>query len=176
MPKDYLNFRLTGETAMDWTEAASSFMADPGLKQWSPAAMRALELPFALLPSLLDPQDRMGRISRDAADATGLAQGLPVFTGAGDFPAAILGSGVTRADQLSDVTGTSFLLTRPVPSPLRHPDVMNLAMASGGWGAFAVVDAAGDAIRWPRARWTARAAAMPTCRLKRKPWRPAPRA
>ena len=148
MPKDYLNFRLTGETAMDWTEAGSSFMADPDHMSWSPAAMRALELPDSLLPSLLKPQDRVGRITRQAAEATGLAQGLPVFTGAGDFPAAILGSGVTREDQLSDVTGTSFLLTRPVSNPLRHPDVMNLAMASGGWGAFAVVDAAGDAIRW----------------------------
>lgn len=148
MPKDYLNFRLTGETAMDWTEAASSFMSDPELGRWSSGAMRALELPEGLLPPLLLPEAAVGRVTRQAAEETGLPQGLPVFTGAGDFPAAMLGSGVTRADQLSDVTGTSFLLTRPVARPLVHPDVMNVALASGGWGAFAVVDAAGDAIRW----------------------------
>jgi xylulokinase len=148
MPKDYLNFRLTSEVAMDWTKAASSFMSDPELGGWSPHAMRALELPVALLPPLLPPQASVGRITRQASEKTGLPKGIPVFTGAGDFPAAILGSGMTRDDQLSDVTGTSFLLTRPVGRPLIHPDVMNVAMASGGWGAFAVVDAAGDAIRW----------------------------
>lgn len=148
MPKDYLNFRLTGETAMDWTEAGSSFMSDPEGGRWSPHAMRALDLPEALLPPLLPPEAAVGRITRQASEETGLAEGIPVFTGAGDFPAAMLGSGVTREDQLSDVTGTSFLLTRPVTRPLIHPDVMNVALASGGWGAFAVVDAAGDAIRW----------------------------
>jgi len=148
MPKDYLNFRLTGETAIDWMEAGSSFMSDPELGRWSTRAMCALELPEALLPPLLPPQAAVGRITRLASEETGLRQGIPVFTGAGDFPTAMLGSGVTREDQLSDVTGTSFLLTRPVVRPLVHPDVMNVALASGGWGAFAVVDAAGDAIRW----------------------------
>ena len=64
MPKDYLNFRLTGETAMDWTEAGSSFMSDPEGGRWSPHAMRALDLPDALLPPLLPPEAAVGRITR----------------------------------------------------------------------------------------------------------------
>jgi xylulokinase len=148
MPKDYLNFRLTGEATMDWTEAASSFIADTRNKSWSLDAMEALELPSTILPTLLKSEDLVGKITKKAADETGLPIGTPVFAGSGDFPAAILGSGVTREDQLSDVTGTSLLLTRPVRDPLIHPNIMNVGLASGGWGAFAVVDAAGDAIRW----------------------------
>ena len=148
MPKDYLNFRLTGEAAMDWTEAASSFLADTNQQSWSLDATRSLEIPISLLPPLLKSESLVGKITRQAAEETGLPIGIPVFAGSGDFPAAILGSGVTREDQISDVTGTSFLLTRPVIEPLVHADIMNVGLASGGWGAFAVVDAAGDAIRW----------------------------
>ncbi|MDZ4393185.1 xylulokinase [Cypionkella sp.] len=148
MPKDYLNFRLTGEAAMDWSEAGSSFLSDPAQRTWSAQAARNLGLDPGILPPLLPSTARLGRVTRDAAAATGLPQGVPVLAGAGDFPAAILGSGVTEPGQVSDITGTSFLLTRLVPEPLRHQSVMNVAMASSGWGAFAVVDAAGDAVRW----------------------------
>lgn len=148
MPKDYLNFRLTGEAAMDWTEAGSSFLADPAAGRWSAPAAETLGVPARLLPPILRGEDRVGRVSRAAAEATGLPAGLPVFAGAGDYPAAVLGSGVTGPGQISDITGTSFLLTRMVASPLLHPEVMNIPAATCGWGAFAVVDAAGDAIRW----------------------------
>jgi xylulokinase len=55
---------------------------------------------------------------------------------------------VTRPGQVSDITGTSFLLTYLTETPILGPDVMNVATATPGWGSFAVVDAAGDAIRW----------------------------
>lgn len=148
MPKDYLNFRLTGEAAMDWSEAGSSFLSDPLRRNWSAQAVHGLGLDPAILPPLLSATAWLGRITAKAAEVTGLPPGVPVLAGAGDFPAAILGSGVTEPGEISDITGTSFLLTRLVADPLRHPQVMNVAMATGGWGAFAVVDAAGDAVRW----------------------------
>jgi xylulokinase len=148
MPKDYLNFRLSGEAAMDWTEAGSSFLADADRKIWSPDAAARLSVPAHILPPMIEGTGRLGKVTRRAAAETGLPEGLPVFGGAGDFPAAILGSGVTETGQVSDITGTSFLLTRLGPHPVRHPEVMNVAIATGGWGAFAVVDAGGDAVRW----------------------------
>ncbi len=148
MPKDYLNFRLTGVAAMDWTEAGSSFLSDPGRGCWSDAAAAALGVPRHLLPPILRGEDQVGWITAAAAEATGLGPGTPVFVGVGDYPAAVLGTGATGQGQIADITGTSFLLTRMVEAPIRHPEVMNIAAATGGWGAFAVVDAAGDAIRW----------------------------
>jgi len=148
MPKDWINFRLTGEVAVDWTEAGSSFISDPRSSNWSADLASLIGIDPTILPPILPCTQRIGSILEEVATDLGLPQGLPVFGGAGDFPAAILGSGVTEPGNVSDVTGTSFLLTCLRSEPLLSPDVMNVALASGGWGSFAVVDAAGDAVRW----------------------------
>lgn len=148
MPKDYINFRLTGELAMDWSEAGSSFLCNAAARDWSAVMAARLGVAQHILPALLTSQTILGPLQASAAEATGLAAGTPVLVGAGDFPCAILGSGVTGLGQVSDVTGTSFLLTRIGAAPLAHPQVMNVALPQCGWGAFAVVDAAGDAVRW----------------------------
>lgn len=148
MPKDYINFRLTGELAMDWSEAGSSFLSHATARDWSAVMAARLGVAQHILPAILPSQTILGPLHAAAAEATGLAAGTPVLVGAGDFPCAILGSGVTEPGQVSDVTGTSFLLTRIGTAPLAHPQVMNVALPLRGWGAFAVVDAAGDAVRW----------------------------
>lgn len=148
MPKDWINLCLTGEAAIDWTEAGSSFLSDAATGDWSKDLARLIGIDPAILPHILRSTQRVGHVTQRAAEATGLPSGLPVYAGAGDFPAAILGSGVTRPGSVSDITGTSFLLTCLLDSPLHDPHIMNVALASQGWGAFAVVDAAGDAIRW----------------------------
>jgi xylulokinase len=148
MPKDWLNLCLCGETAMDWTEAGSSFLSDPGERRWSPELAAALGVDPAILPPILPAAGILGRVTPRAAAETGLPAGLPVIVGGGDFPVAILGSGVTAPGQVSDITGTSFLLTCLARQPITGPQIMNVATAGSGWGAFAVVDAAGDAIRW----------------------------
>lgn len=148
MPKDWINLRLCGEIAMDWTEAGSSFLSDPETRGWSETCATSLGIDPTILPPILPCTAILGRVTAQVAAQTGLRVGLPVIVGGGDFPASILGSGVTEPGQVSDITGTSFLLTCLATHPITGPDIMNVATATPGWGAFAVVDAAGDAIRW----------------------------
>lgn len=148
MPKDYINLRLTGLAAMDWSEAGSSYLSDPHQCTWSDEAAMRLGLNPSILPTLEPSAKVVGCITAAAAAETGLPRGLPVLIGTGDYPCALLGSGVTQPGQVSDITGTSFLLTSLVQHPVLHSQIMNIAMTPAHWGAFAVVDAAGDAIRW----------------------------
>jgi xylulokinase len=150
MPKDYINFRLCGETAMDWTEAGSSFLMDPASRDWSTEQAAILDVDPAILAPLVSPWTQIGAIHGAAAKATGLPVGLPVFAGGGDYPIAIAGSGAIAPGAISDITGTSYLLTAIGDAPVIDPAVMNVMTVDGSWGAFAVVDAAGDAIRWAR--------------------------
>ena len=48
----------------------------------------------------------------------------------------------------SDIAGTSAIATLLREQPLHDPLVANVAVPGGLWGAFTLVDAGGDAIRW----------------------------
>ncbi len=150
MPKDYVNFRLTGERATDWTEASCSFLMDPAMSEWSATMIDRLGLDAAKLAPIRMPQEVLGRVTAEAAAATGLPSGLPVLVGGGDYPIALLGSGANRPGLGSDVTGTSTIITQILSAPILAPDISNVAIADGLWGAFVLLDSGGDAMRWAR--------------------------
>lgn len=148
MPKDYVNFRLTGEIAMDFTEAACSFLIDPRTRDWSAVMLGLTGLPAAILPPIRQPLEVLGTVSAEAAALTGLWPGTPVLVGCGDFPAALLGSGAISPDVASEVMGTSAIITLIAPEPLLHPGICNVGTADGAWGAFMLLESGGDAMRW----------------------------
>ncbi len=150
MPKDYVNFRLTGERATDWTEASCSFLMDPATSDWSPTMIDRLGLDRDKLAPIRMPGEILGHVTALAAAATGLPRGLPVLVGGGDYPVALLGSGASRPGLGSDVTGTSTIVTQILPAPILDAEISNVAIADGVWGAFVLLDSGGDAMRWAR--------------------------
>ena len=150
MPKDYINFRLTGERAFDLTEASLSFLMDPSRYAWSPRMLELLGLDAALLPPIRRPTEILGPLSAWAAQETRLLEGTPVLVSASDYPMALLGSGACRPGRGSDVTGTSSIITVIAPRPMLHPEICNTATPNGYWGGFVLLDSGGDAMRWAR--------------------------
>jgi len=150
MPKDYINLRLTGEIAMDAGDASCSFLMNPTTRSWSATMVERLGLDAAKLPPIRNPLDVLGVITAAAALETGLASGTPVLVGGADYPVALLGSGTCRPGLVSDVTGTSCILTLIAPQPLLDPDISNVATVEGNWGPFALLESGGDAMRWSR--------------------------
>jgi xylulokinase len=150
MPKDYINFKLTGERTIDFTEASSSYLFDTRTKNWSTDILDLLDLDPGKLPRLSSPGDILGAITDEAARATGLRAGTPVTVSAGDFPVALLGAGVTRPGTGCDLTGTSTLIALLSGEPVLDPLITNIQGIIGGWAAFTIVDAGGDAMRWAR--------------------------
>nr|WP_198155246.1 HAD-IA family hydrolase [Candidatus Burkholderia verschuerenii] len=146
MPKDYVNFRLTGERACDWNDASTSFLMDPVTRTWSRDMLDLLGLDA----SKLAPLDILGQVTKEAAAATGLREGTPVLVGGADYPVSVLGSGVHGAGLASDITGTSSIITVLADTPMLHPEVSNLATCDGAWGRFMLLDSGGDAMRWAR--------------------------
>ena len=150
MPKDYINFRLTGEIAMDRTEAACSFLMDPSTGDWSAEMCDRLDLDRHKLPTIRNPLEILGSVDRRASAETGLRQGTPVLVGGGDFPVALLGSGVSRPGQGSEMIGTSCIVTLVDDKPLIDPAISNIGTVDGNWGAFMLLESGGDAMRWAR--------------------------
>lgn len=150
MPKDWINHKLTGQRATDYSEASLSFLMDRRTRQWSQDLCDVLGLPRALLPDLHDAGDILGTLTPATAKELGLDAAIPVLVGAGDFPLALTGSGLIETGLGSDVTGTSTIITLMHDEPVLEPDVSNLLSASGIWGSFTLLDAGGDAVRWAR--------------------------
>jgi xylulokinase len=150
MPKDWINFRLTGERAQDFTEASLSFLMDWRRREWSDELCTLTGVPRRLLAPLLSPADILGGLDGGVAQTLGLSPGIPVLVGAGDYPMALLGSGVTRPGMGSDVTGTSSIITLLNTDALIAPEIANVLTPNGVWGAMTLLDAGGDAVRWAR--------------------------
>jgi xylulokinase len=148
--KDFINFRLTGNKAIDHPEASTTYLYDVGAHAWSNRVIDLLELKQNLLPELKSPSELVGSISKECSQQTGLLSGTPVAVGAGDFPVTLLGSGVSPVGVGSDSTGTSTLLTLQAEKPVLHPIISNVAGVDRGWSAFTILDAGGDAMRWAR--------------------------
>lgn len=150
MPKDYVNMRLTGERAMDWTEAACSFLMDPQTGGWNRLVLNELGLDIERMAPIRLPTEVLGGVSAAAAAETGLAQGTPVLVGGGDYPVALLGSGVCRPGLASEVAGTSSIITLVADRPILDPEISNVGTPEGNWGGFVLLEAGGDAARWAR--------------------------
>ena len=150
MPKDYVNFKLTGMRGQDWTEASMSFLMDRKDRRWSKELVRLTGVPARLLPPIRKPDEVLSGLTPSAAELLGLQPGIPVLAGAGDYPAALLGSGAIHPGVGSDVTGTSTIVTLVRTEPALSPDVSNVATVEGNWGALTLLDAGGDAVRWAR--------------------------
>jgi erythritol kinase len=94
-PKDWLYFRLTGARATDPTEGVFTF-GDFRARAYDPEVIAALGLSdlASLLPPIVDGAREAGRLTPQAAAATGLQAGLPVTLGYVDVLCAALGGGL----------------------------------------------------------------------------------
>jgi xylulokinase len=146
--KDFINYRLTGKMATDWSEASGSFLMDAETKTWSPELAGYLELDVAKLPEVRASSDVVGRITVEAARMTGLAEGTPVVVGAGDMLCMLISSGLTETGRASDITGTASIMSVYVEAPVLDARLMNLHHALPGWIPFGITDSGGGALKW----------------------------
>ncbi|HET6518263.1 MAG TPA: FGGY family carbohydrate kinase, partial [Geminicoccaceae bacterium] len=149
-PKDFVNFRLTGVAATDYSEASGSYLLDARELRYDAAIADLVGVDVARFPPVHPADAVIGTVTPAAAAEKGLPAGLPVVAGGGDFLVALLGSGVVEPGVGSDVTGTSTLISVWDARPVADARVMNLHAAGDGWVPFTILDAGGDSLRWAR--------------------------
>ncbi len=93
--KDWLYYRLTGQRVTDPSEAVLTF-GNFRTRHYSdePLAQFGLESHARLLPDIVDGMRDSHPLTREAADATGLPEGLPVILGYIDGVCTALGGGI----------------------------------------------------------------------------------
>ena len=114
MTSEYINLRLCGAFAMDYSTATTFYLSDQRTKRWHVPYLDALGVPESKLPALLPVGTMIGEVGRAASAETGLPAGAKVYLGAFDHPSAAYGAGVTREGLLLLSCGTSWVGFAPV--------------------------------------------------------------
>lgn len=151
---DYLGFRLTGRAAAERSLAARTMAYDVTEGTWSQELLKLAEVDARLLPPLIDAGTLLGPLTREAAAATGLAMGTPVFVGGHDHICAALACGALAPDIALDSLGTAEGLLVGLPGPLSPQAAGGLGVGphvAPGYGyLLGGVYSSGGALAWIR--------------------------
>jgi len=121
--KDYVKYCLTGTLSSDFTDMGGSSLLDQVKGNYSKELLEVYGIPEVLgaLPPLSRSFDVIGKVTPEAAQATGLAAGTPVVGGLIDVVASALGAGVHQAGQACIVCGSwsinEIVTTEPRTAP-----------------------------------------------------------
>jgi L-xylulokinase len=121
--KDYIKYQLTGEISTDFSDMSGSSLMDVRGRCYSPdlLALYGLEEVYDALPPIVQSFEVAGRVTRAAAEATGLAVGTPVVGGLFDIDASAVGCGAVSAGQACIIAGTWSINEVITAEPLVDP-------------------------------------------------------
>ena len=94
LPKDYLIFRLTGEFATDYSDAAGTLLLDVAAKKWSDEILVKYNIDGKILPKLYNSIDCVGKIKAEYQKDFGFEKEVKVMGGGADNACAAVGSGI----------------------------------------------------------------------------------
>ncbi len=110
LPKDYINYRLSGVHACDYSDASGMLLLDVAHKRWSQEMLDICGVTEAQMPHLFESFEVIGTLRGSVSDALGLPADCAVVAGAGDNAAAAVGTGVVGEGGCNLSLGTSGTL------------------------------------------------------------------
>ena len=147
---EYMNLFLAGAPVCDPTNAAMRQFFNVNTGEYDARILGAAGIDVAELPRVLPTGAPVGGVTADAADATGLPVGTPVYNGAHDQYCASIGAACIAAGDLLLSAGTTWVLmgigskplfTDTFISPAPHP-------VPGLYGAIASLVGSGASLQW----------------------------
>ena len=107
LPKDYLNFVLTGVIATDYSDAAGTLAFNVKEKKWSEKMIAISGLEESCFPDVNKTGDYLGTIKEEIRQRCHIKNDVKVYQGAADNAAAALGSGIIEDGACNISLGTS---------------------------------------------------------------------
>ena len=150
LPKDYINYVLTGVHCCDYSDASGMLLLDVEHKRWSAEMLELCGVTEAQMPKLFESYEVVGTVKPDVARALGLSDQVRVVAGAGDNAAAAVGTGVVGEGGCNISLGTSGTLF--ISSERFGVDPNNalhaFAHADGGWHLMGCMLSAASCNKW----------------------------
>lgn len=152
---EIVNEFLTGRAVIDPTNAAIRQLLNIRSADWDARMLETLELSRAQLPEIEPTGALVGVLSRAAAEATGLPEGTPVYSGAHDQYCASIGAAAIRAGDMLLSAGTTWVVVGLGTQPLYTPSYIapSIHPVPGLYGALASLSGSGVSMEWYKTKF-----------------------
>jgi len=147
-PKDYINYKLTGQACTDFSDASGTYLMDIKTRDWSAEVMEKMKIELEKLPPIHPSSAVIGKVTTEVAKQSGLLAGTPVVGGGADMLCTLLGAGITEEGRACDTTGTASIISFYTREPILNHQLMNLHHVLPGWISFGILDSGGGSLKW----------------------------
>ncbi len=150
LPKDYVNYKLTGVHSCDYSDASGMLLLDVEHKKWSQEMLEICGITEAQMPKLFESYEVIGTVKPEIAAEFGLSPDVKVVGGAGDNAAAAVGTGTVGNGSCNISLGTSGTIF--ISSDHFGVDPSNglhaFAHADGAWHLMGCMLSAASCNKW----------------------------
>ncbi len=148
VPKDFINYQLTGVVGTDPSEASGTFLYDFTTNKYSNYMAEVLDIDLNKFAPINNSYETIGKTHAKISKEIGIPANIPVIAGGGDFMVSLLGLGLVKKGTAVDMTGTSTLFVVHKDKPIKNPSVQNLRHVIDGWIPFTILDTGGLSMKW----------------------------
>lgn len=150
LPKDYINYILTGVHCCDYSDASGMLLLDVEHKCWSEEMLSICGITVEQMPKLYESYQIVGTVTPELSQTLGIPDTVKVVAGAGDNAAAAVGTGVVGSGGCNISLGTSgtiFISSKEFGVD-PHNALHAFAHADGGWHLMGCMLSAASCNKW----------------------------
>ncbi|MBQ9132518.1 MAG: xylulokinase [Clostridia bacterium] len=150
LPKDYINYRLTGVHACDFSDASGMLLLDVKNKCWSKEMLDICGVSVGQMPQLFESYEQIGSLLPTVAEELGLPSGICVAAGAGDNAGAAIGTGTVGNNKCNISLGTSgtVFMSSDTFCVDEHNALHSFCHADGGYHLMGCILSAASCNKW----------------------------
>lgn len=150
LPKDYINYILTGVHSCDYSDASGMLLLDVAHKCWSKEMLDICGVLESQMPKLFESYECIGTVLPEVAKSLSIPNGVKVCAGAGDNAAAAVGTGAVGEGGVNISLGTSgtvFISSETFRE--EHNNALHIfAHADGGYHLMGCMLSAASCNKW----------------------------
>ena len=150
LPKDYINYLLTGVHCTDYSDASGMLLLDVKNRCWSNEMLEICGISKDIMPTIFESYDVVGTIKPEIANLLGLTENVKVVAGAGDNAGAAIGNSTVSDGKCNISLGTSgtvFISSESFPE-LSNKSIHTFCHADGGWHIMGCILSAAVCNKW----------------------------
>ena len=147
----YIVYRMTSEITQDLSQGYGLACFDMRNGRWDDEACETLGIPRRMLPEIVPCHQTVGRLTREAAEQTGLKEGIPVVAGGLDAACGTLGAGVVSSGQTQEQGGQAGGMSICIDQYAADPRlILGFHVVPGRWLLQGGTTGGGGALKWLR--------------------------